>query len=279
MNNTTRRAALSRRMHRAMIALNTETPQPLLSRLPVLWFNVTILCFLLLILSLSTRAALLYRAEVQQLNSRVEQFSVFKAEQKEVRHAALIAYQDHLEAVLPAARPTRKQPVPVVARIRPKAIIKRAKAPLAPQPPAIELSVKRSVQSEPATVEEAIQRLLRGRDDRALAWLSRAHVAQSLAGDSWAGLRSKAIITRRAEHQYQLGVLYNAQANHGKSLRWLGRALERSDDPRYLRAFAISADESGEKQRAINAYRRYLRADAATDSLDIRMRLSALEDS
>lgn len=217
MINATRKQKLSRRMHRAMIALNTETPQPVLYRLPQLWYYLAVGCFLLLIATLSTRAALLYRTDVRQLNSHIVQLSTLHAERKEVRRAALISYQNSRVASMRTALPAPKKKVVVDERVSPVAANKRIKAKATPA--AIELRVRRSVRSEPATVEEAIQRLVQGRDDRALAWLSNAQAGRSRSSNHWSALRSRAIITGLAEHQYQLGVLYNTLADDSKSLQ------------------------------------------------------------
>jgi len=287
----TRQSQLSRRMRRALIALQVQTPQPLVTRLPVSCYYVSIAVLLLLLLLVSTRSALVYRAELRSLEARVLYVQRSNHQQQQARSAALIAFQQRPVPVIKTKnRPvevaqqeqvTKPEPVPPLELppvvVKPKMVVAPPVAQTLVKPRVI-ISSSLSQAEAPRSVDNALHRLREGRDDVALRWLA-SRVQALLKNPSWSVFRHFASETHSAEHHYQLGVLLNAINETDQGLKWLSKAVSKKADARYLRAFAIAADSQGLRSAAIEAYRQYLADPEATNAAEILSRLSTLEAS
>lgn len=262
-------------MCRSLIALRIQTPTPILCRINPLWFYAALALLVLLIVVVSTRTALLYRAEVKSLQARVVYVSKANRDRRQQRAAALIAY----EAL---GAPVTVQPRPAEAKIVRAAEPSRTKPRRVVQPAGreriqrIHISTHTGESAPPSNTKDAFHSLLQERNEVALQWLV-DRPARFANSPEWERFRQRAVLADSAHGQYQLGVLYGALGENARAYHWSRLAASASPLPRYLRAYAVAADKVGERVLATEAYRRYLRlADSKADG-DIRSRLATLE--
>lgn len=273
-----RQARLLQRMRRSLISLRVQTPDPVVYRIPTHWYGLAIALMVLLVATVSTQAALMYREDVSALNVRTELVQQANLERTQVRAAALINFKSRPES-LPekAVAATIIESLPVADPIEAMHVMAK---PVTPPSHKAKLTISSS-QSErrlPYSVQEAFRRLERGRDDTALRWLA-AH-AQELRGSvEWQLFRDLSAVTRQPERYYQLGVLYGVLGERSKELQWLALAMADRKKSHHLRAYAIAADRNGLQRQALSAYRLYLKDSKAHGAEEIQARITALESS
>ncbi len=278
---THRSTRLSLAMHRAMIKLNIQTPVPLVQRIPTCWYLSVLLVVLAIMAIISARAGWVYRADVIQLNGHIVLFEHEIEQQREMRRAALIALQAREDRVPVVTRGAyRQETVPFVGSESPvQTPAERPKSVARKPATRISISSRDAPLRAPESIEQAMQRLIMGRDDHALAWLMERRGGRSLRPDDWSALQRKAVTTHDAEHQYQVGVFYGLYGEYQRSARWLKRACDHGDDARYYRALGIASERLGLREQAINAYRRYLQLNNRDGSAAITARLRELESA
>lgn len=305
---TPRGAELSRRLRRAVIAMQIQTPEPLPSRVDPRWYFAAVALLVLLIAAASARAALVFRAQVQGLEAQMVSVERANYARWQQRSAALIDYRQAARErqVEPPAPPRvvmeeAPEAVPQVApEMASEAVAQevheapraRAAAPVptstavAPPPKAqmdrevvrVQVSARSVPAREPRSVEEAFALLPREGGERALAWLSRRAPAFR-DSPAWEQFRRRSDVASQPHGQYQLGVLYGALDQHRQAYRWSRLASETSRKAEHLRAFAVAADKLGKRAEARAAYRRYLHQASPAQAAAVQARLQQLGEA
>lgn len=270
-----RQQLLLRRMRRSLIALRIQTPQPVLHRIPRYWYFSVMTVLVVLAALISTRAALLFRAEVEATQARVVYVQNANLDRRKVRAAALIDYQQWSKHVEVMREP---EPEVVVVKVVKQPVVKRVPVQRAssPEPAPIVISRRDAQPSQPQSIEGAFRRLIRAEDAMALNWLlSRS---EGFRHDSaWERFQQAATAVDVPLRTYQIGVLHGALGDDHKAYRWSASAASLSDRPRNIRALAVAADRLGNHEEAARAYRRYLAVASTVDSSQIAERLAVLE--
>lgn len=272
-----RQQLLLRRMRRSLIALRIQTPQPVLQRIPRYGYFSVMATLVVLTGLVSTRAALLFRAEVAATQARVVYVQKANLDRRQARVAALIDYQqrpEHVE-VIPVAEP---EPEIVAVEIVKRPVVKEVPVQRAssPEPAQIVISSRYAEPSQPQSIEGAFRRLSRVEDALALNWL--LDRKEGFRHDpAWEKFQQATTAADAPLRAYQIGVLFGALGDDIKSYRWSASAASLSGRPRFIRAYAVAADRLGKSAEAARAYRRYLAVAPAAESSPIVGRLAVLE--
>lgn len=272
-----RQQLLLRRMRRSLIALRIQTPQPVLHRISRHWYFAVVAVLVLITALVSTRSALLFRAEVGATQARVIYVQKANLKRRQARAAALIDYQQRPRRV-EASQVAEVEPDIMPVTVPNNSVIERApaKSVALPKISAVVISSRYAKPAPPQSIDEAFHRLLRAEDNMALSWLT-SRSPDFQYDPAWEKFQQAQTAVDTPLRAYQIGVLFGALGDELKAYRWSASAASSSNRARYIRAHAVAADRLGKRNEAAKAYRRYLAVAPATESSQVERRLAVLE--